>query len=351
MKSLALLLLLATPALAQDDSPWGTPSDDAPADDGAPDGEAPPDEDGDAPDAEAPEEPPEALPAEDGLDAPPLADEATDPEGGDGEGAADAPEDGPIVTTTAAAPADATDVIGGNVPSGVRIAPYGAGTGVDVAQAFVVGANGGTNQTLLRARYATGPWGFQVALPFVAHRLPRQARDIGLGNLQLDAWRQLGDGSRGFTAVALELHGNLGDRTYSWVHDADDVWPGYGADLSLQTRRGGERFTTMSRVALGLRTGRAYEPWAGTYVTFEAAFGIDADLADRIGVQAETSIAYWDLSPWDLSGLLRADIAQGLRARGGLVLPLGVWAGIPPIDQDLRGVREATLLVDLSMSL
>lgn len=276
--------------------------------------------------------------------------EGTDAESGtaDSEAVVDDPVEAPVAERT---PVDPASLPGGNVPTGLRIQPYGAGSGVDVGQAFVVGRNGGTNQTTLRGRFASGKWGAQLALPFVVHRMPRQPRDTGLGNLQLDLWRQIGDGSKGYTAIGAELHTNIGAKAYTWVHDADDIWPGTGLDLVLQARRGDEKLTTLWRLAVGLRGGQDYAPWANTYLTIEGAAGIDYTLADRIGLVGETSIAYWDLSPFDASALVRADVSPGLRLRGGFVFPLGVWTGISRVDSDFRGLRETTLMMDLSLAL
>ncbi|MFK7929552.1 MAG: hypothetical protein AB8H79_15250, partial [Myxococcota bacterium] len=248
-------------------------------------------------------------------------------------------------------PMSTDELAGGNVKAGVRIQPYGASSGVDVGQAFVVGRNGGTNQTDIRARVASGKWGVQLALPFVVHRLPRQPRDTGLGNLQLDVWRQIGDGSKGYTGIGIEMHTNLGSRAYTWVHDADDIWPGSGLDVAFQARRGTDKLTTLWRVALGLRGGQDYAPWANSFVTLEAAAGVDYSLGDRFGVMGEMSVAYWDLSPWDLAAMARADLSPGLRLRGGMVFPVGVWTGISRVDQDFRGFREATFALDLSLAL
>jgi hypothetical protein len=378
----ALALTTSLPALAQDDDPWGRSSSD---DSGSDDSETPADDaDDDAPPDTTPTPPARPGPVlgetvDDvvtgpGFGAPPDPVEGDEPvdgaegfesateviEGAPVEGPAlGEPDDeivvGPGFGDTAAVPtpaqSDERGLKGGNVTSGVRIQPYGASTGVDLAQAFVVGSNGGTNQTTLRARYARGKYGVQVGLPFIAHRMPRQARDTGLGNLQLDMYRQIGSGEDGYTAIAVELHTNLGDKTYSWVHDADDIWPSTGLDVALQARRAGETFGTQARVSLGVRGGSDYAPWASSYLTFEVAFAVDAEFGDRYGAVGEMSVAYWDLSPWDVSGLVWVDISHGLRARGGFVFPLGVWTGMSRVDPDFRGVRETTAMLDLSLSL
>ena len=74
--------------------------------------------------------------------------------------------------------------------------------------------------------------------------------------------------------------------------------------------------------------------------------GPDLRLIDRVGVVAETSIQYWDVSPWEISLVGRVDLIDGLRLRGGLALPVAVWAGWTPTDRE-AGAREATLFADL----
>ena len=127
--------------------------------------------------------------------------------------------------------------------------------------------------------------------------------------------------------------------------------PGSGLDLVLQSRRTKGKVTRMGRAALGVRGGRDYAPWAGSYVTFEVAGGLDYAINDRVGVVGEASFAYWDLSPFDVSGLVRADVSDGLRLRAGMVVPLAVWVGATGVEEQFRGVREVTALMDLSLSL
>jgi len=367
-----------TPALAQDDDPWArsdTSDEQDTSDDQDTSDESDDSTQEDDPFAAPPADDPFAPPGADDPFAPPGADDANgadDADTTDGDGTeGDAPEDpsdadatGETEPTSDDAAADDAqptraarspgDLTRGNVPTGLRIQPYGAGTGADVSQAFVLFANGGTNQTTLRARYATGRVGVSVGLPFVAHRLPRGLpRDTGLGNLQLDLWYALKQTDTGWTGLGVEAHGNIapGARSYTWVHDADDTWPGYGLDLALQSRRTNGRITRMGRAAIGVRGGRDYAPWAGSYLTVELAAGADVALGERFGIVGEAAFAYWDLSPFDLTGLLRADLSDGLRVRGGMVVPLGVWVGATGVHEDFRGVREMTALVDLSLAL
>lgn len=357
---LLLLVALTLPgtALAQDD-PWSPPS--TSSDDESESEEEDTGEDDEAGDSDEPFGTQPAPPAaaqdadEEGADdewAPPGLDDDNDED--DDSAAGDANMDAPTDDTSMPAPEPAnTGLAGGNVPMGLRIGGWGAGSGVDVAQAFVVGSNGGTNQTTGRVRWSKGRVGVQVGLPFVAYRLPRQPRDTGLGNLQLDLWYGLKETDRGWTGIGVEGHANVasGARAYTWVHDADDIWPGYGLDLAVQSRRTSGRITRMARVAVGVRSGRDFDPWTASYLTFEGAVGADVALGERFGLVGETSFAYWDLSPWDLTGLVRADVSKGLRFRGGIVVPMAVWVGATRMDEQFRGVREVTALMDLSLAL
>lgn len=240
---------------------------------------------------------------------------------------------------------------GGNVLHGLRIAPYGAGSGVDVGYLNVVGGNGGTRRALLRARYATGRVGVMVGLPFASYRAPRQLREIGLGNLQLAGWYSIVDDGSDFLAVGMELHGNLGDRTYTWAHDHRELWPGYGAAATLQGSRAFGDLTLLTRGAIGARTGGPYGPVEARSINFELGAGLDARLSERFGIIGETTFSWWDLSPWDLVVLGRADLLEGVRLRAGAVAPIGVWAGLTRMDQRFHGLREFSIVADLSISL
>ncbi len=330
-----VLALVAAPALAQDDDPWTQDDEDTTEGEGAPPDEAP--EDGpEPPPAEAP---PEGMDAE----ADPMAEGEPPPDGG---------TDGPPPGVDRSDTVDPEiPLAGGQVVSGLRIAPYGAGTGAGIGQALVLFANGNTTRSLVHARYASGRWGVQVSLPVAFHDLPRQPRTVGLGNLQLDVWRRIGDDADSYTGLGLELHGNLGERTWTWLHETDEIWPGFGADLVVQRRQDLGAITTMARLAFGVRSHQDYAPLPPTTLHFEVVLGADVAMTDRFGLVGEMSASWWDLSPWDFTGFVRADLLEGVRVRGGVVLPLGVWAGVPRIDEDFRGVREATALMDLSIAL
>lgn len=246
--------------------------------------------------------------------------------------------------------ADAPPLAGGNVITGQRIAPYGAGSGVDFGYAHVLGSNGGTLRGMVRARYASGRFGVQLGLPFANYRVSRLPRESGVGNLQLSGWYDVRDDAEGYLAVGLETHGNLGERTYTWANDGRELWPGYGVSAVVQARRTVGALTTLGRGAIGARSARDHGPFEPQHVHFELAFAADYQLGERFGVLGETSFSWWDISPWDAAILGRADLIEGLRLRGGFVLPLGTWVGFSRMEERFHGVREVSLTADLSMA-
>ncbi|TVQ90095.1 MAG: hypothetical protein EA397_14180 [Deltaproteobacteria bacterium] len=315
-----LLCLLPLPSLA-DDEPTLPVDDEPPAQEPSPD--VPP---ADAPPADPP--PADTPPAD-----PPPADELVDwGEQSDWYGAE------PLAPYA-----------GGNVVRGIRIPSYGAGTGIEVGYMNVIGSNGGTRVGSFAARYGTERFGVQLTLPLASYRVPG-SRDVGLGNLQLAGWYTLRDDSEGFLALGLELHGNLGDRAYTWAHDVREIWPGYGASVVVHARRAFGDITTLGRGAIGARTAAPYHPVVARHINLELAFALDYQLGDRVGVLGETTFSYWDLSPWDIALLGRVDLTEGLRLRAGTVLPVGVWVGFSPIAPEQQGLRELTLTADLSLS-
>jgi hypothetical protein len=213
-----------------------------------------------------------------------------------------------------------------------------------------MGANGGARRALLRARYATGRFGVQVGLPFASYRVPRLPNEIGLGNLQLAGWYIARDDDQGFLAFGLEGHANVGEPTYTWANDSRELWPGYGASLVIQARRSYGAVTTMARGAIGARAARDHAPFDAAHPHIELGLGADYAIGSRFGLVGETTFAWWDLAPWDAAVLGRADLGPGVRLRGGIIVPLGVWAGMSRLGDDFVGVREISLTADLSMS-
>lgn len=236
----------------------------------------------------------------------------------------------------------------GLAAEGHRIEAVAGGTGASVSEKVVVGPDGGTHVLTLAARVRVGDVQIGAALPFASHRLPDGGRAGDLGNARLWAHYRLPWG--GFEHhVGLRAHFGVGKNTWTWVNAADEVWPGAGLEAYWEARFGDEALTWMVRGAFGVHAARGFEPFPDTYARFLAAGGLDATLAGPLGIVAETSLQVWDPSPWEIAALLRVDPVSGLRLRAGAVAPVAVWAGAAPPDQP-AGVREATILVDLTLA-
>jgi hypothetical protein len=266
-----------------------------------------------------------------------------------------------LPATPSAPPAAATravresDPAGGNVPSGYRLAAPGAGPSVALSQGFVVGRTGGTNVTTIIGRYSRDRVSFSVGLPFAAYRVaqPSQSeptsRQAELGNLQLDGYYLLTPDSDWKHYVGLETHFRVGNRAWSYMNKPDEVWPGAGIDAAWEARHEGDGLTLMLRGSLGIHSAAGYDPFPSLYGRIGAAFGVDKSLGDRMGLIGEAAAQTWDTSPFEITALFRADPIDGLRLRGGVVLPIFVWAGLTPADQ-VTGLTEVTVLADASLA-
>lgn len=234
--------------------------------------------------------------------------------------------------------------------SGFRIQGYGTGTGVSLGMKTVLGRAGGTTAGTISTNYNTDKWGISASLPFVMHRVPGFRFDNtlnysdGLGNLAIDGHYVLSD-SKVYSVVALETHFNLGSRAYTWVNDGDEIWPSTGVDVAWQGISGG-KLKKLYRLAMGLHFSNGNQPYPSFFPRFSAAFGLDRSLTKQLGITAEASLNYWDTSPFELSAFVRADPLEGLRLRGGVVLPIATWAGLVPASQD-AGLSESTFLLDM----
>jgi hypothetical protein len=239
--------------------------------------------------------------------------------------------------------AAADDLSGGNASEGYRIQAKNGGTGIGLAEHVVVGADGGTTALTVSARFRLAAFQFGAAVPFATYRVPG-GRDKDLGNIRLWSLFDLPYGSFD-QSVGLRIHFNVGEGAYTWVAAGDELWPGAGIDAIWEARLGAGVTTWMLRGALGVHTAAGYDPYPDRYGRFQVAAGADVRLTRRFGLVGETSIQYWDPSPWEISALARADLIKGLRFRAGLVFPVAVWAGWTPADQP-AGVRETTILLD-----
>lgn len=234
--------------------------------------------------------------------------------------------------------------------AGFRIQGYGTGTGVSLGMKTVLGRAGGTTAGTISTNYQTDKWGISASLPFVMHRVPGFRFDNtlnysdGLGNLAIDAHYVLND-SKVYSVIALETHFNLGSRAYTWVNDGDEIWPSTGVDVAWQGISGG-KLKKLYRLAMGLHFSNGNQPYPSFFPRFSAAFGLDRSLNKQFGITAEASLNYWDTSPFELSAFVRADPLEGLRVRGGIILPVATWAGLVPADQE-AGLSESTFLLDM----
>jgi hypothetical protein len=234
-------------------------------------------------------------------------------------------------------------------PQGLRVAPLGARSGLGFSHASVVGGDGGSFASTVRARYGAEDYAFALHLPFAGYNTPDD-RETNLGNLLMEGWYHL-PMDFGLMGVGLEFRFNLGDGAWTWTHQAEELWPMYGGAAVWQLRQEIDEATTMMyRGSFGVYSAQGYAPFPNTLVKFTAAAALDRDIYGPIGAVAEVSASYWDVSPFEVSTLVRGDILPGLRARGGMVFPLFVWSGWSPADQP-SGMREMTLLIDVQMSL
>jgi hypothetical protein len=252
----------------------------------------------------------------------------------------------PVTGVSADEPDD--DFAGGNVPSGYRIAAPGAGASVALAQGVVVGRAGGTNVTTIIGRYAQDRFSFSVGLPFAAYRTP-EARQAELGNLQLDGYYALTPGGDWEHYVGLETHFRVGARAYSYMTKPDEIWPGFGVDAAYEGRKQLDGLTLMVRGSLGIHTAAGFDPFPSLYARVGGAFGVDKAIGDRMGIVGEAAIQTWDTSPFEITALFRGDPIEGLRLRGGFVLPVATWAGLIPANQ-AAGLSEVTFLADASLA-
>ena len=234
-------------------------------------------------------------------------------------------------------------------PQGHRISPLGGGHGIALAEDAVVGGDGGTNVTTVSTRVVYKEYAISLSLPFAAYRTP-EGRTTDLGNLFIEGMYLIEDGdlTHGF---GVDLHVNPGGQPFTWANEAEELWPGAGANAIYQMRMNlVDETALLLRGSFGVHSSQGFEPFHTVYPRFGAAAAIDQTVATQVGIVAEASISYWDVSPVELAGLLRVDPVSGLRARGGILLPMFTWFGASPVDRP-GGVREATLLIDLQMAI
>jgi hypothetical protein len=339
---LALMLMLGGPAMADDD-PWGPleiDEDDDPWGPLEPDAPSPSDSPWQSPSEPAPasDEPWGELEPDEPTAIPDLLDPVA---------AAPQPAVSPEAQPVRPRPTVTAD--GGQVPWGYRIGAVGGGSTVRMVQKSLVGPDGGSHATVLDASWSFERMTATIGLPFATYRTPG-GRTTDVGNMQIGLARLLDGQSGKYTSsIGVEGHFNVGERAYTWINEAGEVWPGAGVEIVYNGRVDGD-WSLLYRASVGAAGAAEFAPFPSWYVRVAAAAGIDRSITDEVGVTAEMSVAYWDPSPWEVSGLVRADIVDGLRLRGGVVLPVSSWVGWVPASRD-AGVREATVVVDLSLAL
>lgn len=242
-------------------------------------------------------------------------------------------------------------------PAGLRVTQLGGRHGLSLAETVVLGPSGGTNVTTVSARVAVDDaWTLGARLPFAAYRTP-DGRVTDLGNLLVEGFYLfslpgLGGSPAWRHGLGFEGHLNPGGSPYTWLHRAEELWPGGGLNLVYQVRiPGGDGLTWLLRGTAGMHAARDVEPFPGFYAQIGAAGAVDWSVpgVEGLGLVGETALTYWDLSPWEVTGLVRYEPVPGLRARGGVVLPLVSWLGWTPSVLD-RGIDEITIHVDLAIA-
>jgi len=221
---------------------------------------------------------------------------------------------------------------------GVDIGPMGGSTGFSVSQASVAGSDGGTHAWTARAQVPVDDLQITVGVPFTSYGTP-DTRDAGLGNLAIDlAWA---DGADPDWAVGLAGHVPLGS-TYTWVNDAEELWSSVGIDAYYLRRFGTGATTGAVRTAVGIHAPAGYSPYPPVYAKVDLAGLVQSELTDEVALVGEASFSFWDVSPFDVTGLLQVTPTDGLRLRGGMTLPLASWVGFQPAPVP-AGAREITL--------
>ena len=258
----------------------------------------------------------------------------------------DAPLSGPAVAiddrglgrvSTAIAPTPAVFGV-----QGVAIEEIGGQSGLTVEQASVVGVDGGTHAFVAHGQVAWDDYRVDVEAPFVAYRTD-DGRRGDLGNLAAAVWWTGG----GDWQVGARYTARTGG-AWTWANEAGPLWPEHGVD-AMYLRAFGERgWRGAVRAAAGIHLPAGWEPYPRVYA--RAALGglLDREIARGVGLVGEMDVAYWDVSPVDVSAMLRVEPVDRLRARVGWTLPVAAWAGWQPADVP-SGIREATFRLELQL--
>jgi hypothetical protein len=223
----------------------------------------------------------------------------------------------------------------------------GTGSAVGLGTTLVAGGDGGLAAGTLSVRHGAEQWVAAVHVPFAGYRTAA-GRDTGVGNLRLEGFRRW-SAAGAVTLVGAEVHLPTGN-TWTYAFDGASHWPGGGVTAVVQRRQPIGPADLIARGALGVHGTRGVDPFPGVSLHAAAAAALDLDLpVTGLGATTELSLAVWDPSPVDLGGWLRFVPTDGLRLRGGLVVPLAAWAGGSP-GRKPAGAREVGLQADLALA-
>lgn len=239
--------------------------------------------------------------------------------------------------------AGATDVAADVHVEGFRVADAWGPSRVRLGTEAVVGSTGGSTSFMGSVRWSADGASLDVSMPVVAFATPG-GRDVALGNLAVGGWLTVTD------AVAVGARGRipLGSPSWTWVERAEATWPGGGLDAMVQARGEAGGTVFVGRGALGWTRTAGFDPFPRDYVKVEVAGAVVRPITELFAVTGETSLAWWDASPWSLSALATLSPGDTL-VRLGFVLPFLTWAGASPAVAG-AGVREITLTGDMSVT-
>ncbi len=231
-------------------------------------------------------------------------------------------------------------------PQGYRLRAAWSGSSVAVVEEAALGV--GASSTRVAARWASsGGVAVELALPVAFYRTPG-GRAGGLGNASLAGSLALPDAGRLAGTVGIALQAPTGSPAWTWVERAVELWPAPGGELwwqgALQTDG---LLTWMFGASVGLAWPDEAPPFPARVARLAGTAGVDAALGDRVGLVVESTVAWWDVSPWELAALVRGD-ALGARGRVGVVLPLAADLGLTPAE---GAQRPLVLVVNLAIAL
>ena len=212
---------------------------------------------------------------------------------------------------------------------------------------MILGPDGGQAVVDLGARFRLGRTSVGLSVPIGTWLVPGK-RSAALGNLGLQVRYRLDQEGWSHELFA-QAHFDVGSPAWTWIHRADELWPGWGGDLGWEVRTDGD-LAFLGRATVGFHGARGYDPYPSSFVRVGLAAGVDYSFLERLGVTGEVFGGWWSPSPLEISALFRVDPVRGLRLRTGFVLPVGVWAGLSPVIEE-SGAREATWLLELSLAM